>query len=222
MTAFSLAVEIGDWDRFTGASIGAYLGLVPSEHSSGASRSQGPITKTGNSHVRRLLVEAAWHHRKTYRPGVVLRRRWECGHPGGPGSWTRRQPAAARPLGELRRTQETPGGRQRRRRAGDGRLVLVAGDPARLNPGPGPMNTPPALRVAGHHGGVLAARSSGLARRRQGRSSSAGPGPLTRPVPGLRALHLDPSSLTPPGQQSRTPPTLGAPSSTRQSPGRKP
>ena len=81
LTAFSLAVEIGDWDRFTGASIGAYLGLVPSERSSGASRSQGPITKTGNSHVRRLLVEAAWHHRKTYRPGVVLRRRWDVATP---------------------------------------------------------------------------------------------------------------------------------------------
>lgn len=80
LTAFALAVEIGDWDRFTGASIGAYLGLVPSEHSSGASRSQGGITKTGNSHARRLLVEAAWHHRNTYRP-TVLRRRWEVATP---------------------------------------------------------------------------------------------------------------------------------------------
>jgi transposase len=81
LTAFSLAVEIGDWDRFTGAGIGAYLGLVPSEHSSGASRSQGPITKTGNAHVRRLLVEAAWHHRKPYRPTAVLRRRWQLASP---------------------------------------------------------------------------------------------------------------------------------------------
>jgi len=81
LTAFSLAVEIGDWDRFTGAGIGAYLGLVPSEHSSGASRSQGPITKTGNAHVRRLLVEAAWHHRKPYRPTAVLRRRWQLAPP---------------------------------------------------------------------------------------------------------------------------------------------
>jgi len=81
LTAFSLAVEIGDWDRFTGASIGAYLGLVPSEHSSGASRSQGGITKTGNSHARRLLVEAAWHHRKPYRPTAILRRRWEQSPP---------------------------------------------------------------------------------------------------------------------------------------------
>jgi transposase len=77
LTGFALAVEIGDWQRFTGASIGAYLGLVPSEHSSGQSRSQGGITKTGNTHVRRLLVEAAWHHRTTYHPGVVLQRRWD-------------------------------------------------------------------------------------------------------------------------------------------------
>jgi transposase len=76
LTGFALAVEIGDWQRFTGASIGAYLGLVPSEHSSGQSRVQGAITKTGNTHVRRLLVEAAWHHRSAYRPGVVLQRRW--------------------------------------------------------------------------------------------------------------------------------------------------
>lgn len=81
LTAFALAVEIGDWDRFTGASIGPYLGLVPSEHSSGASRSQGGITKTGNSHARRLLVEAAWHHRKPYRPTVTLRRRWQLAPP---------------------------------------------------------------------------------------------------------------------------------------------
>jgi transposase len=81
LTAFALAVEIGDWDRFSGGSIGAYLGLVPSEHSSGSSRVQGTITKTGNTHARRLLVEAAWHHRKPYRPGVVLRRRWDQASP---------------------------------------------------------------------------------------------------------------------------------------------
>jgi transposase len=41
LTGFGLAVEIGDWRRFTGATIGAFLGLVPTEHSSGQSRSQG-------------------------------------------------------------------------------------------------------------------------------------------------------------------------------------
>ena len=70
LTAFGMAVEIGDWQRLTGRSIGAYLGLVPTEHSSGTSRSQGSITKTGNGHARRLLIEAAWHHRPPYRPGV--------------------------------------------------------------------------------------------------------------------------------------------------------
>ena len=81
LTGFGLAVEVGDWDRLTGASIGAYLGLVPTESSTGASRSQGSITKTGNSHARRLLVEAAWHHRKPYRPGGALRARWELAPP---------------------------------------------------------------------------------------------------------------------------------------------
>jgi len=78
LTGFGLAVEVGDWTRFTGSTIGAFLGLVPTEYSSGQSRSQGSITKTGNGHARRLLVEAAWHHRKTYRnPGQTMRTRWE-------------------------------------------------------------------------------------------------------------------------------------------------
>ena len=78
LTGFGLAVEVGDWTRFSGSTIGAFLGLVPTEYSSGQSRCQGAITKTGNSHARRLLVEAAWHHRKTYRnPGQVMRARWD-------------------------------------------------------------------------------------------------------------------------------------------------
>ena len=81
LTAFGLAVEIGDWHRLTGRSIGAYVGLVPCEYSSGDSRSQGGVTKTGNGHVRRLLVEAAWHHRNQYRPGAELRRRWDLASP---------------------------------------------------------------------------------------------------------------------------------------------
>ena len=83
LTAFALAVEVGGWDRFTGSTIGSYLALVPSEYSLGASRLQGAITKTGNTHARRLLVEAAWHHRKTYRsPGAIMRARWELASPG--------------------------------------------------------------------------------------------------------------------------------------------
>lgn len=76
LTGFALAVEIGDWDRFTGRTIASYLGLVPSEHSSGGSRSLGAITKTGNTHARRLLIEAAWHHKPGYRPGKTMTDRW--------------------------------------------------------------------------------------------------------------------------------------------------
>jgi transposase len=81
LTAFGLAVEIGDWSRFTGNSIGSFVGLVPSEYSSGASRVQGSITKTGNTHARRLLIEAAWHHRARYTPGKTLQDRWELAPP---------------------------------------------------------------------------------------------------------------------------------------------
>ncbi|MGE3138456.1 MAG: transposase [Thermoleophilia bacterium] len=68
--------EIGDFARFSHArQVGDYLGLVPSERSSGASRRQGAITKAGPQHARRLLVEAAWHYRREPRIGDVLRRR---------------------------------------------------------------------------------------------------------------------------------------------------
>ena len=81
LTGLALAVEIGDWHRFTGNTIGSFIGLVPSESSSGASRVQGPITKTGNTHLRRLLVEAAWHHRPRYVIGKTMRDRWELASP---------------------------------------------------------------------------------------------------------------------------------------------
>jgi transposase len=83
LTSFGLAAEIGDWQRFTGATIGAWLGLVPSEQSSGSRRSPGlDHQETGNSHARRLLVEAAWHHRKPYRPSRPLQAR----HAGQPAA----------------------------------------------------------------------------------------------------------------------------------------
>ena len=76
LTGVALAVEIGDWNRFTGATIASYLGLVPCDHSSGQTRSQGGITKTGNTHARRLLIESAWQHKPAYRPGPTLRAAW--------------------------------------------------------------------------------------------------------------------------------------------------
>jgi transposase len=75
LTAFALTVELGDWHRFRPASLGPFLGLTPSEHSSGERRRQGAITKAGNSHVRRLLIEAAWHQRSPSRRSVTLERR---------------------------------------------------------------------------------------------------------------------------------------------------
>ncbi|MGN6130228.1 MAG: IS110 family transposase [Nocardioidaceae bacterium] len=81
LTGFALAVEVGDWTRFTGKTIGSFIGLVPSEYSSGQSRVQGSITKTGNTHLRRLLVEAAWHHRPAYRIGKTMRDRWDLAGP---------------------------------------------------------------------------------------------------------------------------------------------
>ena len=53
----------------------SYLGVVPSEHSSGSQRRLGPITKSGSQHARRLLVEAAWHYRRPPRISDELRRR---------------------------------------------------------------------------------------------------------------------------------------------------
>lgn len=71
VTAFGIASEVGDFGRFpTARSFMSFVGLVPSESSSGESTSRGPITKTGNTHVRRLLVEAAWHHARAYSPAA--------------------------------------------------------------------------------------------------------------------------------------------------------
>ena len=81
LTGFALAVEVGDWHRFTGKTIGSFVGLVPTESSSGASRVQGSITKTGNTHLRRLLVEAAWHHRTRYRVTKTMLDRWDLASP---------------------------------------------------------------------------------------------------------------------------------------------
>ena len=54
-----------------------WCGLVPSEYSSGPKRTQGEITKTGNSHARRVLVEAAWNYRFPARMSAILQRRQE-------------------------------------------------------------------------------------------------------------------------------------------------
>lgn len=76
LTAVGLCAEIGDFDRFARAGqLSSYLGLVPSEHTSGQSRRLGSITRSGSRHARRLLVEAAWHYRNPPRVGTELARR---------------------------------------------------------------------------------------------------------------------------------------------------
>lgn len=68
IVAATTVAELGDLRRFKNPrSVMAYLGLVPSEHSSGETTRRGSITKTGNNHVRRLLVEAAWSYRHPAR-----------------------------------------------------------------------------------------------------------------------------------------------------------
>ena len=64
IAATTLVAELGDFSRFSHPKeLMSFLGLVPSEHSSGESRVQGKITKTGNRHARRVLIESAWNYR---------------------------------------------------------------------------------------------------------------------------------------------------------------
>jgi transposase len=76
LSAVTLAVEIGSFSRFGSAKqLMAYCGVVPSEHSSGGTRRQGAITKTGNAHVRRVLFEASWGCRHRPNLGRTLKER---------------------------------------------------------------------------------------------------------------------------------------------------
>ena len=76
LTAVGLVAEVGDIGAFSHPKqLASYLGLVPSEHSSGTKRRQGAITKAGSAHARRLLVEAAWHYRRAPSVSLTLKRR---------------------------------------------------------------------------------------------------------------------------------------------------
>ena len=78
ITAMTIMAELGDITRFDSPrQLMAYLGLVPSEYSSGKSTRRGGITKTGNGHVRRVLVESAWCYRFPARKTAHLQRRAE-------------------------------------------------------------------------------------------------------------------------------------------------
>jgi transposase len=76
LSALGLCAEIGEWGRFDHPDqLAAYLGIVPSEHTTGAPRRLGSITKAGSTHARRLLVEAAYHYRRGPAVGEALERR---------------------------------------------------------------------------------------------------------------------------------------------------
>jgi transposase len=76
LTAMTILCEVGDIRRFDSPRrLAAYLGLVPSERSSGEIQRRGPITKAGNSNARRLLVEAAWNNRHRNGANLILNRR---------------------------------------------------------------------------------------------------------------------------------------------------
>jgi transposase len=76
ITAVTLVAELGDLTRFgRPRQLMSYVGVVPSEHSSGGRQRRGSITKTGNAHVRAVLIEAAWHSRHAPRVGKGLKRR---------------------------------------------------------------------------------------------------------------------------------------------------
>jgi transposase len=77
-TSVTILAELGDLSRFDSPKqLMAYLGLVPSEFSSGSKRRQGAITKTGNGHVRRVLVESAWNYRFVARKTRDIQKRAE-------------------------------------------------------------------------------------------------------------------------------------------------
>jgi len=76
LSALGLCAEVGAFDRFEHPdSLAAYLGIVPSENTSGEHRRQGSITKAGSSHARRLLIEASYHYRRHPAIGPALERR---------------------------------------------------------------------------------------------------------------------------------------------------
>ena len=78
LAASTLVAELGDLRRFARPrELMGYVGLVPSEYSTGSKRRQGAITKTGNGHVRRVLIEAAWNYRFPARLSPTLQRRQE-------------------------------------------------------------------------------------------------------------------------------------------------
>jgi len=82
LTAITLITEIFDFGRFSRpGELMSYLGLTPSEHSSGQREHKGSITKTGNKRIRRLLIETSWHYRHPYKVTNAGLRKRRVGQP---------------------------------------------------------------------------------------------------------------------------------------------
>ncbi len=136
LTAVGVCAEVGDFERFARAEqLMSYVGLVPSESTTGNSRRLGSITKTGSAHARRLLVEAAWHYRKAPAIRKTLTDR-QAGQPARSGRdrMERTTPVASH-LGPARGTQETPHPDRGRRRP-RARRILLGGHPNRITNNP--------------------------------------------------------------------------------------
>ncbi len=134
LTAVGLVAEIGDFTAFAHPrQLASFLGLVPSEQSSGEKRRQGSITKAGCSHARRLLIEAAWHYRRQPAVSLTLKRRQPASHrqrSTQPGARNCDSP----PLGAPRcAPRQAPHHRRGRRRPRAGVLRLGDRPPARLS-----------------------------------------------------------------------------------------
>ena len=137
ITAMTVLAEVGDLSRFDSPrQLMGYLGLVPSEHSSGARRRRAGITRTGNGHVRRALVESAWSYRfPAQRTAHLKRKAAEASAEAQAIAW--RAPAAL-----VRLLSDSAPGRQEYQAGECGRCPRVVG--LRLGyrlPGDGPDRT---------------------------------------------------------------------------------
>ena len=125
IVAVTVAAEVGDFSRFANPrQLMAYLGLVPSERSSGSTVRRGGITKAGNALARRVLIEGAWTYRMPARVSRKLHDRLEPLPDSDPRHRLEGADPAVRALSASGRRRQGQGGRHHRDRPRDGRLHL--------------------------------------------------------------------------------------------------
>ena len=148
LTAVGLCAEIGDFERFAKPEqLMSYIGVVPSEASTGQQRRLGSITKTGSAHARRLLTEAAWHYRPRPNLGKALTERQQHQPPAAVAVAWKAQLRLHRTWAALGGTQQAshPDRGRRRPRA---RRVLLGHHPDRMTSPDNPDHIPSAGSVA--------------------------------------------------------------------------